>query len=78
MTLKEREIAEQISRKYRLLYNKKSHILNHFTVEVAKKRAKEIADKRRSDVILIDITDKSHYVDTIRPNLKLVRGGRHG
>lgn len=79
MTLKEKEIAERINGKFKIkLPNGKIFIFNHFTLKAAKKRAKEIADKRKSDVILIDITDRSYYVDTIRPNLRLAKGGGYG
>ena len=79
MTLKEKEIAERQYGKFKIvLPNKKFYILNHFTVKSAKVRAKEIANKERLKVVLIDITDKSNYIDTVRPNLILARGGCNG
>ena len=48
--------------------NGKIFILNYLTVGTARERAKEIANKVRSDLVLIDITDKSNFISTIRPN----------
>ncbi len=78
MTLKEKEIIGQNGKFKIILSKRKFYILNHYTVEAAEKRAKEIANEKKIEVVLIDITNGSNYIDTIRPNLRLAKGGANG